>query len=72
MPRKNQIVLGKPVFTHLPDPAGGVKMQTFIPWRLVKRTVKKEIITPIDAPEQFREEAGDEQRERKAAEECAL
>ena len=72
MPRKNQIVLGKPVLTHLPDPAGGVKMQTFIPWRLVKRTVKKEIITPIDAPEQFREEAGDEQRERKAAEECAL
>ena len=72
MPKKNQIILGKPVVTQLPDPAGGVKMQTFIPWRLVKRTVKKEIITPLDAPESFRMEAVMERQERKAAEECAL
>ncbi|CAK0770471.1 hypothetical protein CCP4SC76_5320001 [Gammaproteobacteria bacterium] len=34
--------------------------------------MKKEIITPIDAPGEFRVEAGDEQRERKAAEESPL
>ncbi|MEI6414538.1 MAG: hypothetical protein WCP34_09790 [Pseudomonadota bacterium] len=72
MPRKNQIVLGKPVLTHLPDPAGGVKMQTFIPWRLIKRTVRKEIITPLDAPESFRMEAVMERQERKSAEDSPL
>ena len=30
MPKKNQIILGKSVVTQLPDPAGGVKMLTFI------------------------------------------
>ena len=72
MPRKNQIVLGKPVVTHLPNPAGGVKMQTFIPWRLIKRTVRREIITPLDAPEQFRVEAMMERQKRKAAEDSPL
>ena len=72
MPKKNQIILGKPVVTQLPDPAGGVKMQTFIPWRLIKQTVKKEIITPLDAPGSFRMEAMMERQERKAAEESPL
>ncbi|CAK0755686.1 hypothetical protein CCP4SC76_2680001 [Gammaproteobacteria bacterium] len=47
-------------------------METFIPWRLIKRNVRREIITPLDAPEQFRIEAGIERRELKAAEETPL
>ncbi|CAK0765030.1 hypothetical protein CCP4SC76_4250012 [Gammaproteobacteria bacterium] len=34
--------------------------------------MKREIITPLDAPEQFKVEAGIEKRERKAAEESPL
>jgi hypothetical protein len=26
---------------EIPDPAGGVKLETFIPWTLVKRGAKK-------------------------------
>lgn len=43
-------------------PAGGVQMETFVPWTLVKQTVKKQIITPIDAPQDFAEEAQAEHR----------
>ena len=56
---------GEPV--SQPSPASGVELETFIPWTLVKRGVKKEIITPIDAPEVFREEA-EAERQRKGAE----
>lgn len=51
----------------VPCPASGVELETFIPWTLVKRGVKKEVITPIDAPEVFREEA-EAERQRKRAE----
>jgi hypothetical protein len=30
------------VTSQIPDPAGGVKLETFIPWTLVKRGVKKQ------------------------------
>ncbi|CAK0762852.1 hypothetical protein CCP4SC76_3810006 [Gammaproteobacteria bacterium] len=72
MPKKNRFVLGEPVTTALPSPAGGVKLQTFVPWRLIKRGVKKEIITPLDAPGEFRVEAAEERQTRKAAEENPL
>ncbi len=54
MPKKNTGVAGKAVTYEIPNPAGGVKLETFIPWTLVKRGVKKQVITPLDAPEQFR------------------
>lgn len=44
-----------PVSYQFPKLAGGVQMETFIPWTLLKRGVKKQVITPIDAPEHFRE-----------------
>jgi len=36
-----------------------------VPWTLVKRGLRKQIITPLDAPQEFREEA---HRERQARE----
>jgi hypothetical protein len=47
-------------------------METFIPWTLVKRGVKKEVLTPIDAPEQFHEEATRERQVQSAEQESAL
>jgi len=35
-------------------------METFIPWTLIKRGAKKEIITPLDAPQAFRAEVEQE------------
>jgi hypothetical protein len=39
---------------------------------LTKRGVKREVITPLDAPEAFREEAAAERKARKASEDSAL
>lgn len=49
--------MGKLKVRRLPAPAGGVRMETFIPWTLVKRGAKREIITPLDAPRAFLVEA---------------
>ena len=57
--------IGEPVTYQTPAPAGGVQMETFIPWTLVKRGVRCEIITPIDAPQQFQKEAAIERTARK-------
>ena len=66
MPRRSEgRMTGEPVTTEIPQPAGGVKLVTFIPWTLVKRGMKKEIITPIDAPEAFRVEAAEERQKKK-------
>lgn len=73
MPRKGQgRITGNPVATTTPNPAGGVKLETFIPWTLVKRGTRKEVITPIDAPQAFRVEAVLERQNRKAAKESPL
>jgi len=54
MAKKDKGVLtGKPVTYQIPCPAGGVQMETFIPWTLVKRGIRREIITPLDAPQAF-------------------
>ena len=45
-----------------PLPAGGVQMETFLPWTLVRRGLKK-VITPLDAPQEFLDEARREQRQ---------
>jgi hypothetical protein len=58
MSRKHRgLVRGDPVTYQLPTPAGGVQLETFVPWTLVKRGLKKQVITPLDAPEEFLEEA---------------
>ena len=61
------MVTGEPVTYQIPAPAGGVQMETFIPWTLVKRGVRRQVITPIDAPEHFQKEAVEEQSARKQA-----
>ena len=67
MPRRAEGRLtGQPVTTEIPQPAGGVKLVTFIPWTLVKRGMKKEIITPIETPEAFIVEAAEERQRKKA------
>jgi hypothetical protein len=55
---------GEPV--SVPCPASGVELETFIPWTLVKRGAKKEVITPIDAPEAFTVEAASDRQRKKA------
>jgi hypothetical protein len=59
------MLTGTPVTYQIPAPAGGVQMETFIPWTLVKRGVRRQVITPIDAPEHFEKEAVVERSARK-------
>ena len=66
------LITGEPVTYQIPAPAGGVQMETFIPWTLVKRGVRRQVITPIDAPEQFQSEATAQGRERDAAKDSPL
>ena len=66
------LLTGDPITYQTPSPAGGVQIETFIPWTLVKRGVKRQVITPIDAPEQFQVEATVERQERKAAQDTPL
>jgi len=63
---------GDPVTYQLPNPAGGVRLETFVPWTLVKRGIKKQVITPIDAPQQFLSEATREREARAAAQDTSL
>ena len=58
---------GDPVTYQTPLPAGGVQMETFLPWTLVRRGLKKQVITPLDAPQEFLDEA-QRQRQLQAAE----
>ena len=54
MAKKDKGVLtSDPVTYQTPSPAGGVQMETFIPWTLVKRGVKRQVSTPLDAPQEF-------------------
>ena len=63
---------GDPVTYQLPNPAGGVRLETFVPWTLVKRGIKKQVITPLDAPQQFLSEATREREARAAAQDTSL
>ncbi len=63
---------GDPVTYQLPNPAGGVQPDTFVPWTLVKRGFKKQVITPLDAPQEFLSEATREREARSAAQDTAL
>ena len=66
------VLTGAPVTYPIPCPAGGVQMETFIPWTLVKRGIRREIITPLDAPQAFTVEAAAERTKRKAAQNTPL
>ena len=66
------LLTGAPVTYQTPSPAGGVQMETFIPWTLVKRGVRRQVITPIDAPQEFAVEATLEKRERKTNQDTPL
>ena len=66
------MMTGEPVTYQIPAPAGGVQMETFIPWTLVKRGVRQQVITPIDAPEHFLKEAVVERSARKQAKDSPL
>ena len=63
---------GDPVTYQLPNPAGGVRLETFVPWTLVKRGIKKQVITPLDAPQQFLSEATREREARATAQDTSL
>jgi len=66
------LLTGAPVTYQTPSPAGGVQMETFIPWTLVKRGVRRQVITPIDAPQEFVVEAALERRGHKVAQDTPL
>jgi hypothetical protein len=72
MPKKDQAVTGEAFTYQIAAPAGEVQLETFIPWTLVKRGVKREVITPLDAPGVFRKEAAAERQARKASKDSAL
>ncbi|QWQ12185.1 hypothetical protein KN198_00990 [Ralstonia solanacearum] len=65
-------ILGEPVTRSLPAPAGGVQLETFVPWTLVKRGSKKQVVTPLDAPLEFAIEARREKRDRDATQDTPL
>ena len=66
------LLTGIPVTYQAPSPASGVQMETFIPWTLVKRGVRRQVITPIDAPQEFVVEAALEKQERKTNQDTPL
>jgi hypothetical protein len=43
-------VTGEVTTLQTPCPAGGVKMETFIPWKFVRRGIKRQVLLPNDAP----------------------
>ena len=63
---------GRPITHELPTPAGGVRLETFVPWTLVRRGLKKRIITPLDAPQEFLSVANRERAAQDAAQDSAL
>ena len=64
--------IGRPVTHALPTPAGGVRLETFVPWTLVRRGLKKRVITPLDAPQEFLSEVARERKEKTAKQDTAL
>ena len=63
---------GDPVTYQTPLPAGGVQIETFLPWTLVRRGLKKQVITPLDAPQEFLDEARRERLVREMAQDTPL
>jgi hypothetical protein len=49
------------VTREMPAPAGGVVIETFVPWKMVRRGVRKRILTPLGEPEAFLGAAGNDE-----------
>ncbi len=56
--RHRGVTLGAPTTRDLPAPAGGVNMETFVPWKMVRRGARTQIITPLGQPQAFARQAG--------------
>ena len=63
---------GRPITHELPTHSGGVRLETLVPWTLVRRGLKKRVITPLDAPQEFLAEAKQERAAQTAAQDSAL
>jgi hypothetical protein len=63
---------GVAVTYQTPLPAGGVQMETFVPWTLVRRGLKKQVITPLDAPQEFVDETRRERQLRAMVQDTPL
>lgn len=63
---------GRPVTHELPTPAGGVRLETFVPWTLMRRGLKKRVISPLDTPQEFLAEAKQERAAQASAQDSAL
>jgi len=51
MPKKGRgAMTGYATTRQTPCPAGGAKMETFVPWKFVRRGIKRQVIPPTDAP----------------------
>ncbi|NJZ70890.1 bacteriophage-like protein [Ralstonia solanacearum] len=66
------MTLGDPVTLPLPAPTGGVQLETFVPWTLVKRGSTKQIVTSLNASLKFIEEARRGKRARAATQDTPL
>lgn len=54
MTRRNRCLIQADTVTRtIPAPAGGVVIETFVPWKMVRRGVRKRIVTPLGEPEAF-------------------
>ena len=49
-----------------------MRLETFVPWTLVRRGLNKRVITPLDAPQEFLAEAKQERAVQAAAQDTAL
>jgi hypothetical protein len=59
--RRNRcLVQDGAVTREIPAPAGGVVIETVVPWKMVRRGLRKRIVTPLGEPEAFAEEATQE------------
>ena len=70
--KQSGVQTAHPVSREIQTPAGGVRLETFIPWTLVRRGVRREVITPLDAPQEFVMEAGREREAREVAQDSTL
>lgn len=51
MPKKGKGAMTGAAMTYqTPSPAGGVKMETFVPWKFVRRGIKRQVIKPNELP----------------------
>lgn len=54
MPAKSYgVQTGRAVTRAIPSPAGGVRLETIVPWKMVQRGCRREVITPLGAPLEF-------------------